>query len=104
MRDHGTANPLTLTTLTLRETYKPLIFLDLELAHNMLMPLSSNLFLHPIVNSELLGGDKEGFMKLPSDKALLSDPVFQPLVEKYEAVCRSASLLIHCMFYFCADL
>ncbi|KAL0390155.1 UNVERIFIED_CONTAM: L-ascorbate peroxidase 1, cytosolic [Sesamum calycinum] len=33
--------------------------------------------------TELLGGDKEGLMKLPSDKALLSDPVFRPLIEKY---------------------
>ncbi|KAL9171125.1 hypothetical protein ABFS82_04G189300 [Erythranthe guttata] len=33
----------------------------------------------------LLGGDKEGLLMLPSDKALLSDPVFRPLVEKYAA-------------------
>ncbi|KAJ1297649.1 hypothetical protein BS78_01G393100 [Paspalum vaginatum] len=32
---------------------------------------------------ELLSGDKEGLLQLPSDKALLSDPVFRPLVEKY---------------------
>jgi hypothetical protein len=36
---------------------------------------------------ELLGGEKEGLLQLPSDKALLSDPVFRPLVEKYAAVC-----------------
>ncbi|AQL07481.1 ascorbate peroxidase-like protein [Zea mays] len=36
---------------------------------------------------ELLSGDKEGLLQLPSDKALLSDPVFRPLVEKYAAVC-----------------
>ncbi|KAL5219588.1 hypothetical protein ABZP36_020272 [Zizania latifolia] len=32
---------------------------------------------------ELLSGDKEGLLQLPSDKALLSDPTFRPLVEKY---------------------
>jgi hypothetical protein len=36
---------------------------------------------------ELLSGDKEGLLQLPSDKTLLSDPVFCPLVEKYAAVC-----------------
>ncbi|KAF8683772.1 hypothetical protein HU200_044705 [Digitaria exilis] len=34
---------------------------------------------------ELVSGDKEGLLQLPSDKALLSDPVFRPLVEKYAA-------------------
>ncbi|XP_073050657.1 L-ascorbate peroxidase, cytosolic-like [Primulina eburnea] len=34
---------------------------------------------------ELLSGDKEGLLQLPSDKALLTDPVFRPLVEKYAA-------------------
>jgi L-ascorbate peroxidase len=34
---------------------------------------------------ELLSGDKEGLLKLPTDKALLADPVFRPLVEKYAA-------------------
>lgn len=38
-------------------------------------------------NSELLTGEKEGLLQLVSDKALLSDPVFRPLVEKYAAVC-----------------
>ncbi|GLU02451.1 hypothetical protein SLE2022_197010 [Rubroshorea leprosula] len=32
---------------------------------------------------ELLSGEKEGLLQLPSDKALLDDPVFRPLVEKY---------------------
>ncbi|OWM68861.1 hypothetical protein CDL15_Pgr025048 [Punica granatum] len=32
---------------------------------------------------ELLSGEKEGLLQLPSDKTLLSDPVFRPLVEKY---------------------
>ncbi|XP_031113803.1 L-ascorbate peroxidase, cytosolic-like [Ipomoea triloba] len=34
---------------------------------------------------ELLSGEKEGLLQLPSDKALLSDPVFRPLVDKYAA-------------------
>ncbi|KAL3638039.1 hypothetical protein CASFOL_018106 [Castilleja foliolosa] len=34
---------------------------------------------------ELLKGDTEGLLQLPSDKALLSDPSFRPLVEKYAA-------------------
>ncbi|GJT32027.1 cytosolic ascorbate peroxidase [Tanacetum coccineum] len=36
--------------------------------------------------TELLAGEKEGLLKLPTDKALLEDPVFRPLVEKYAAV------------------
>ncbi|CAN6470989.1 unnamed protein product [Victoria cruziana] len=34
---------------------------------------------------ELLSGEKAGLIQLPSDKALLSDPGFRPLVEKYAA-------------------
>ncbi|GAY38256.1 hypothetical protein CUMW_035290 [Citrus unshiu] len=37
-------------------------------------------------NRELLTGEKDGLLQLPSDKALLDDPVFRPLVEKYAAV------------------
>ncbi|XP_039120447.1 L-ascorbate peroxidase 2, cytosolic-like, partial [Dioscorea cayenensis subsp. rotundata] len=33
--------------------------------------------------TELLSGEKEGLLQLPSDKALLTDPVFRPLVDKY---------------------
>ena len=36
---------------------------------------------------ELLSGEKEGLLQLVSDKALLDDPVFRPLVEKYADVC-----------------
>ncbi|CAH2041445.1 unnamed protein product [Thlaspi arvense] len=36
-------------------------------------------------SGELLSGEKEGLLQLPSDKALLHDPVFRPLVEKYAA-------------------
>lgn len=39
------------------------------------------------LDRELLSGEKEGLLQLPSDKALLADPVFRPLVEKYAAVC-----------------
>jgi len=35
--------------------------------------------------TELLSGEKEGLLQLPSDKALLADPSFRPLVEKYAA-------------------
>ncbi|KAL0390481.1 UNVERIFIED_CONTAM: L-ascorbate peroxidase 1, cytosolic [Sesamum calycinum] len=35
--------------------------------------------------TELLSGEKEGLLQLPSDKALLSDPAFRPFVEKYAA-------------------
>lgn len=41
-------------------------------------------FLH--FDRELLSGEKEDLLQLPSDKALLEDPVFRPLVEKYAAV------------------
>nr|DAD25946.1 TPA_asm: hypothetical protein HUJ06_027414 [Nelumbo nucifera] len=34
---------------------------------------------------ELLSGEKEGLIQLPSDKALLSDPAFRSFVEKYAA-------------------
>jgi len=35
--------------------------------------------------TELLTGEKEGLLQLPTDKALLDDPIFRPLVEKYAA-------------------
>ena len=38
-----------------------------------------------VYDSELLTGEKEGLLQLVSDKTLLSDPVFRPLVEKYAA-------------------
>lgn len=43
--------------------------------------------MHLIFDRELLSGEKEGLLQLPTDKALLADPVFRPLVEKYAAVC-----------------
>ncbi|KAB1223898.1 L-ascorbate peroxidase 2, cytosolic [Morella rubra] len=41
----------------------------------------------PTKGWELLSGEK-GLIQLPSDKALLEDPVFRPLDEKYAAICR----------------
>lgn len=35
--------------------------------------------------TELLSGEKEGLLQLPSDKALLSDDAFRPFVDKYAA-------------------
>ncbi|KAH0661364.1 hypothetical protein KY284_026295 [Solanum tuberosum] len=35
--------------------------------------------------TELLSGEKEGLLQLPSDKALFCDSAFRPLVEKYAA-------------------
>ena len=34
---------------------------------------------------ELLTGEKEGLLQLPTDKVLLTDPAFRPLVDKYAA-------------------
>ncbi|EEF37154.1 L-ascorbate peroxidase, cytosolic, putative [Ricinus communis] len=48
-------------------------------------PISSKSNFISIDNRELLSGEKEGLIQLPSDKALLQDPVFRPLVEKYAA-------------------
>ncbi|PKA62649.1 L-ascorbate peroxidase, cytosolic [Apostasia shenzhenica] len=49
-------------------------------------PWTSNpLIFDNLYFKELLSGEKEGLLQLPSDKALLSDPVFHPLVEKYAA-------------------
>lgn len=33
--------------------------------------------------TELLSGEKDGLLQLPTDKCLLDDPVFRPLIEKY---------------------
>lgn len=46
----------------------------------------SNIMLPLVSLRELLSGEKEGLLQLPSDKALLSDSIFHPLVEKYAAV------------------
>jgi L-ascorbate peroxidase len=39
-----------------------------------------------LLSRELLSGEKEGLIQLPSDKTLLEDPVFRPLVENYAEV------------------
>lgn len=46
------------------------------------------MFLTPWKYRELLSGEKEGLIQLPTDKALLGDPAFRSLVEKYAAVCE----------------
>nr|CAD1841959.1 unnamed protein product [Ananas comosus var. bracteatus] len=46
---------------------------------------SNPLFFDNSYFKELLSGEKEGLIQLPSDKALLTDPVFRPLVDKYAA-------------------
>ncbi|GJR65206.1 ascorbate peroxidase [Tanacetum coccineum] len=35
---------------------------------------------------ELLADERVSFLKLPSNKALLTDPIFRPLIEKYVAL------------------
>jgi L-ascorbate peroxidase len=35
---------------------------------------------------ELLTGEKEGLLQLPTDKVLLTDEAFRPFVDKYAAV------------------
>lgn len=90
-------------------TANPLIFDNSYFKYDLCSSYTSNfciylsrhiLFLHLFhfhiwnLNRELLSGEKEGLLQLPSDKALLSDPVFRPYVEKYAAVRASASLPI----------
>lgn len=41
---------------------------------------------------ELLTGEKEGLLQLPTDKALIEDPKFRPYVEAYAAVRLEVSL------------
>jgi L-ascorbate peroxidase len=43
----------------------------------------------------LLSGEKEGLIQLPSDKALLEDPVTRELVELYAKVSWALSILSH---------
>lgn len=51
------------------------------------------------ISRELLSGEKEGLIQLPSDKALLADPVFRPLVDKYAAVCISVLLCLYHLIF-----
>ncbi|KAL2933799.1 L-ascorbate peroxidase 2 cytosolic [Bienertia sinuspersici] len=54
---------------------------------------------------ELLSGEKEGLIQLPSDKALLKDSTFRPYVEKYAKVCflpwSSVELMVVAMHRRC---
>lgn len=43
----------------------------------------------------MLSGEKEGLIQLPSDKALLEDPVTRELVELYAKVSWAPSLFSH---------
>ncbi|KAF9675235.1 hypothetical protein SADUNF_Sadunf09G0011000 [Salix dunnii] len=62
-------------------TANPLIF---DNSYFKCVPLFSNA--EPLLSFlELLSGEKEGLLQLPSDKALLSDPIFRPYVDKYAA-------------------
>ena len=42
---------------------------------------------------ELVTGEKDGLLQLPSDKALIADPDFHPYVVKYAEVKRSLIML-----------
>jgi hypothetical protein len=42
--------------------------------------------LHILWRSELLKGDSEGLLKLPTDKVLVEDPEFRQYVELYAKV------------------
>ncbi|CAI0471568.1 unnamed protein product, partial [Linum tenue] len=44
---------------------------------------------------ELLSGEKQGLIQLPTDKALLEDPTFRSFVHKYAAVSRPLLLNIY---------
>ncbi|XP_039003145.1 L-ascorbate peroxidase 2, cytosolic-like [Hibiscus syriacus] len=56
-------------------------------------PWSSNpLIFYNSYFKELVSGEQEGLIQLPSDKAFMEDPVFRPLVHKYAAV-RIISLI-----------
>jgi hypothetical protein len=46
--------------------------------------------------SELLKGESEGLLKLPTDKALLDDPEFRRYVELYAKVHKIVDILIFC--------
>jgi hypothetical protein len=49
---------------------------------------------------ELLSGEKEGLIQLPSDKALLEDPVTRELVELYAKVSITPPMFHHHSNYF----
>lgn len=45
---------------------------------------------------ELLKGESEGLLKLPSDTALLDDPEFRKFVELYAKVIWACLVLFYC--------
>ncbi len=47
-----------------------------------------------------MSGEKEGLIQLPSDKALLEDPVTRELVELYAKVSITLSMFHHHSNYF----
>ncbi|KAI3772741.1 hypothetical protein L6452_03934 [Arctium lappa] len=66
----------------------PDILLDGGVAHNERCSFEGPWTPNPLIIDNMyfiepLVGDKEGLLKLPTDKALLEDHVFRPLVEKY---------------------
>jgi len=55
-----------------------------------------------LLNREILSGEKEGLLQLPTDKALLDDPLFLPFVEKYAAVsCSTHHFMILSAYIYC---
>lgn len=94
LRDHGLQTLSSLTTLTLSMPRPALrlfcihILKDLDIKCTRLWYHLVICYLLIVMNRELLSGEKEGLLQLPTDKTLLSDPSFRPLVEKYAAVCR----------------
>lgn len=64
-----------------------LLYLYFIIPVNCYFSEDTPLCLFSLMDRELLTGEKDGLLQLPSDKTLLTDPVFRPLVEKYAAVC-----------------
>lgn len=89
LRDHGLLTLLSLTTHTLSEFPVPVWLSWSNLFALCLFFIMCFTLLKYVIelDRELLSGEKEGLLQLPTDKALLADPVFRPLVEKYAAVC-----------------
>ena len=85
LKDPGLAILSSSTTAT---SSKYLSFFHICLAY-FLSPITKRLYLKLYflkLCRELLTGEKEGLLQLATDKSLLNDPVFRPLVEKYAAV------------------
>ena len=89
LRDRGLLTLLSLTTHTLSEFPVPVWLSWSNLFALCLFFIMCFTVLKYVLelDRELLSGEKEGLLQLPTDKALLADPVFRPLVDKYAAVC-----------------